>query len=76
MWLRVCVLVCVYVCVCERERESMCLFVCVCECESICVAVVHELNESVTNPESDMAWLCLIGSLKTYVSFAEYRSLL
>jgi len=64
MWSRVCVLVCVYVCVCVCERESVCLFVCVCECKSICVAVVHELNESVTNWKSDMAWLCLVDSLK------------
>ena len=59
--------VCEYVCVCTCERVSLSLCLSVSLSLSLCVWVSNLFSFYA------MGWLRLVGSLKLYVSFAEYR---
>jgi len=59
---------CVCVCVCERERERESER----ERERECVWERECDTAESMNPVITMGWLRLVGSLKLYVSFAEY----
>ena len=83
-----CMCVCLCMCVRARTHMHACVCmyvrVCVCLCVCVCVAIMclfgqlvcynmpvgHCVNYSVNNR---MGWLRVVGSLKLYVSFAEYR---
>jgi len=62
----VCLCLCLCLCRCVRERERERMRECVCVCVLVCVCVCCRVAKT------HMGWLRLVGSLKLYVTFAEY----
>ena len=71
----VCACVCVFVYVCMCVCVRVCVRVCVCICVyaylCVCVCMCARVSESQLYIEHSMGWLRLVGSLKSYVSFAK-----
>ena len=71
----ICVCVCVHVGVydCVSAFVCVCVCVCVCMCASVCVCGTH-MHIIKNNFYVHTSWrLQLVGPLKSYVSFVEYR---
>jgi len=66
---QVCVALCCSVLQCGSVLQ--CVAVC-CSGESVDTTSIMLIKYNTMLCESDMGWLCLVGSLKTQVSFAEY----